>query len=126
MSYTYKNKSFNDIVNLAYYIWCEDNKVEYIEKTLNKKEREKVFSSIYNRYGRSGLSKYKDKTEKDFKRKIIDLENISHPEALLALYKNKNVKFHYKCKKCGKDVYTSYSTYIRFKNSLCKGCRKSL
>lgn len=126
MSYTYKNKSFNDIVNLAYYIWCEDNRVEYVKKTLNKREREKVFSFIYNRYGRSGLSKYKDKTEKDFKRKIIDLENVSHPETLLELYKNKNVKFHYKCKKCNKDVYTAYSTYIRFKDSLCKGCRNEI
>lgn len=122
MSYTYKNNSFSNIYQLAYFIWCEDNSVVYKEERLSKKEIKKILSFIYKRYGRSGLSKYRDKTEKDFKRKIIDI-NMSESHNLIS-YKNKNIKLHYKCKKCSKDVYTAYSTYSRFNDSLCKRCRK--
>lgn len=123
MSYTYKNNSFSNIYQLAYFIWCEDNNLTYKEERLSKKEIKKILSFIYKRYGRSGLNKYRDKTEKDFKRKIIDI-NMSESRDLIS-YKNKNIKLHYRCKKCGKDVYTAYSTYSRFNDSLCKRCRKN-
>ena len=121
MSYIYKDNHFKSYDQLAYFIYCKDHNLEYIEKILNKKELKSVLKFIYSRYGRSGLSKYRDKTEKDFKRKVIEVKNIAHIETL----KNKNIKLHYKCKECNKDVYTSYSTYIRFQDFLCKNCRKS-
>lgn len=102
-------------------MWCEDNKIIYEEeKDLSYKEMQSILKFIYHRYGRSGLKKYKDKTSQDFKRKIIEVEN--NPN--LSKYKNKNIKLHYKCIKCGKDVFTAYSTYFRFKDNLCKNCRK--
>ena len=125
MSYTFKGKKFENRNHLAYYIWCNDNSVSYDEKSLKSlsaKEIQRALKFVYHRYGRSGLKKYKDKTGKDFKRKIIEVEN--NPN--LDKYKHKNVKLHFKCVTCGKDVFTAYSTYIRFKDNLCKNCRKSM
>lgn len=121
MSYTFKSKTFENRNQLAYYIYCEDNKISYEDKSLSEKEMKKVLKFVYGRYGSSGLKKYKNKTAKDFKRKIIEVDETKD----LSKYKNKNIKLHYKCNECDRDVFTAYSTYIRFKDHLCKSCRKN-
>ena len=57
----------------------------------------------------------------DHKRKVVEAT-----ESNLASYKNKNVKFHFKCKSCGKDVLTSYRVVKDHGNKFCKSCRKQL
>jgi len=96
--------------------------LKYDVKVLFSKEMEPILKYIYKRYGRNYLKKFRDKKETDFKRKVIEAYEV--PD--LSFYKNKNVKLHYICKNCGKDVYTSYSTFIRHNDNLCKFCRKSL
>lgn len=94
--------------------------IKYDVKVLFKKDIEPILKYIYQKYGKEYLKKFKDKRPSDFKRKIIEVDRVKD----INLFKNKNVKLHYKCFCCGRDVYTSYSTFNRFKDGLCKTCRK--
>lgn len=56
------------------------------------------------------------------KRRVIEV--LGYDFDALYRFRNDNVKFHFKCKKCHKDVITSYTTISHTKDWLCKACRK--
>ena len=120
MGYTYKGNHFPNYKQIAYFLYCEDNNIKYEEKSFKRKELQSILKFVYTRYGRSALSRYKDRTVESCKRKVIDIVTV--PD--LSFYKNKNVKLRFLCKECGHPVITSYSTFSRFKDNLCKDCRK--
>jgi len=95
--------------------------VKYDVKVLFEKDIVPILKYIYNRYGKEYLNKFRDKKKTDFKRKIIEVDNLTLDE--LSKYKNKNVRFHYICKQCKKDVYTTWHLLEHFNDNLCKYCR---
>lgn len=126
LKYRYKGEVFDSSWELAYWIYCIDHNInitrkEYSNKKFNKSNIESILKYIYNRYGKNYLNTFKDKKASDFKRDIIESDI---PD--LEKYKNKNVRFHYKCRNCGKDVFTTYHILTHFNDGLCKQCRKSM
>ena len=101
--YHYKGLIFNHPQELVNHI-CKEDSVK------------PSFKYIYNKYGKNYLKKFK--IEKP-KRKVIE-----YPCSDFQKYKHKNVKFHYKCKECGIDVYTTWFLIDHHKDELCKHCRK--
>lgn len=97
---------------------------DYHVKVLSERDVNPMFSYIYKTYGRGYLKKFKAKTSQDFKRKIIETKGKTLEE--LKSYKHKNVRFHYVCSRCGKDVFTTYYLLEHFHDGLCKTCRKNL
>lgn len=93
--------------------------IEYDVRLLFRKDMEPILDYVYKRYGKEYLRKFKDRKPSDFKRKIIEASNTD-----IDRYRNRNVKFHFRCIRCGRDVYTSYSTIRRFGSDMCKSCRK--
>lgn len=98
---------------------------EFNVKVIHKKELDSIFKYIYKRYGRSYLDKFRVKNVSDFKRKVIEYDSLSREEFLK--FKNKNVRFYYKCKDCNEDVFTTWRIIDHFDyDHLCKRCRKKL
>ena len=102
--YIYKGIEFNSPDKLVKYICNEEGITP-------------SFKYIYHKYGKGYLKRFEVKKPK---RKVIE-----YPCSDFDKYKNKNVKFHYKCKVCNKDVYTTWYIIDHFKDNLCKRCRKS-
>lgn len=96
-----------------------DAYIKYNVKVIMRKDIEDILKYIYHKYGKNYLNSFKDKKASDFKRDIIEADI---PD--LEKYKNKNVRFHYKCNECGKDVFTTYHILTHFNDGLCKQCRK--
>ena len=105
--YIYKGIRFSSAKELAQHIQKEDLGFS----------NESAFDIVYKRYGRSVLKKYLE--DKKPSRKVIE-----YPTKDFLGYKNKNVKFHYNCKSCGRDVYTTWYLINHFNDNLCKTCRK--
>lgn len=101
--YRYKGIIFNDPKSLVDHI-CNEEGVK------------SSFKYIYHKYGRSYLKRFKIEPPK---RRVIE-----YPCDDFKKYKHRNVKFHYKCKNCGVDVYTTWFLIDHFKDNLCKYCRK--
>lgn len=101
--YRYKGIIFNDPKSLVDHI-CNEEGVK------------SSFKYIYHKYGRSYLKRFKIEPPK---RRVIE-----YPCDNFQKYKHRNVKFHYKCKNCGIDVYTTWFLIDHFKDNLCKYCRK--
>jgi hypothetical protein len=76
---------------------------------------------IRGKYGAKYLKSFKQKTCRDYKRKIIPVDTVEDAFP----YRNDNVKFSYTCKKCGRKVITTYFILDHFKDYLCKKCRKA-
>lgn len=110
MIYIYKGTHFSNAQDLANWIQLED---------LGYCDSKTSFHHVYSRYGRNYLKKFKE--EKKTKRKVIE-----YPTPNFENLKKRNVKFHYKCLKCGRDVYTTWFIINHFKDNLCKHCRKTL
>lgn len=130
--YTYNGVSFRSSLELAYYIYCRDNGFDICETdlyiritngTVSEKDADRIYRFVYHKHGRNFLKKFKDKTAKDFKRKVVEydgtLESISK-------YRNRTVKVHYRCSSCSKDVFTTWRIVNHFDDGLCKRCRKKL
>lgn len=84
---------------------CPKCNKDFSEKVIiSKKQEKKLYTGIKS------------------KRKIIEIINYDFES--LFRYRNDNVKFHFICKECGKDVVTSYTTISHTKDWLCKACRK--
>lgn len=136
--YIYKGIWIEDIRNLALYLYFENKGVEYkdgriyIEGTpisyrqeagyyyVSQKTIKKIMRRLYNQHGSSCFRRYKMKTYKDIKRKVIEW-----PCKDFQKYKHRNVKFHYKCKECGRDVFTTWFLIDHWDDCLCKHCRKT-
>ena len=87
------------------YSKCPKCNKDFSEKVIiSKKQDKKLYTGIKS------------------KRKIIEVINYDFDS--LFRYRNDNVKFHFICKECGKDVVTSYTTISHTKDWLCKSCRK--
>lgn len=124
LKYRYKNEIFNSSWELAYWIYCMDHDIDINKgilshKKFNRENIKNILKYIYHKYGKNYLNSFKDKKASDFKRDIIEADV---PD--LEKYKNKNVRFHYKCNECGKDVFATYHILTHFNDRLCKQCRK--
>lgn len=92
----------------------------------SEKEITSMFKFIYHKHGRNYLKKFKQKTYKDFKRKVIEYDDLRSKEEFQK-YKHKNVKFHYNCCSCQRDTFTTWRIIDHFEHDhLCKHCRKAL
>ena len=110
--YIYKSQQFNHIEHLAYFIYRETtNDYPY--------SKEEMFRYLYKKFGSNCLKKYHN--DITHKRKIVEATKDN-----LDRYKNKNIKFHFKCESCGKEVLTSWRVVKDHGNQLCKSCRKNL
>lgn len=142
--YFYDYEEFNDIRELALYMFFKEKKMKVSKKediikveddnntynfTLNKQRIEAkyvdkktlnaMFKYLYHRFGQSCFKRFKLKERKDIKRKIIE-----YPCEDFQKYKHRNVKFHYVCPECGHDVFTTWFLIDHFEDGLCKHCRK--
>lgn len=95
-------------------------KKEHI-KVLSESEMKPVIKWVQNKFGKKYVKQFKQKTEEDIKRQIIEFTSVE--EAFK--YRNSNAKFHYKCINCGQDVYTTWYLATHFNDRLCKHCRKN-
>ena len=95
-------------------------KKEHI-KILSESEMKPIIKWVQDKFGKKYVKQFKQKTEKDIKRQIIEFTSVE--EAFK--YRNSNIKFHYKCINCGQDVYTTWYLATHFNDRLCKHCRKN-
>ena len=86
-------------------------------------EIKKYFKYVYNKYGKNYLKQFKVKTDKDFKRQIIEVKQLSEVDDLYEK-RNSNVKIKYFCQNCGKVKYLSIKEFLHFKDLKCKKCRE--
>lgn len=107
--YIYKGTKFAKAQELADFIQQED--LGYVDSVNS-------FKHVYSKYGRNYLKGFLEK--KPIKRPIIE-----YPTENFERLKNRNVKFHYICKNCGREVYTTWYLINHFNDNLCKYCRKS-
>ena len=95
---------------------CKKNNI----KIISESEMKPIIKWVQNKYGKKYVQQFKQKTEKDIKRQIIEFSSLEETFK----YRNSNVRFHYKCRECGQDVYTTYYLLSHFNDNLCKHCRK--
>jgi formylmethanofuran dehydrogenase subunit E len=77
---------------------------------------------IRQKYGEKYLQQFRKKTKDDFKRKIIEIQNV---DEIFHLRNEHKIKVSYSCKKCSERVITSVTNIIKHPDMLCKTCRKN-
>lgn len=94
--------------------------IKYDVKVLFSKDIEPILKYIYHKYGKNYLNKFKDKKKTHLKRRVIEYEGDLDS---VRKYKNRNVRYHYLCKNCNRDVFTTWYLLEHFNDNLCKYCR---
>lgn len=111
-AYVFDNIKFDNIQDLARYIYCKENNinaVDWVRKNLGPKY----------------LRQFRKKNDKDFKRNMLEIK--CQDDIPVKVYENRNVNIKIKlhCSKCGCVDYQSPKTVLHFNNLLCKRCRRA-
>lgn len=110
-SYVYSNIKFDNIQDLARYIYCKENNVD-------------ALSWVRENKGPKYLKHFRKKNDKDFKRPIIEIHKLEDIPVVVYEKRNVNIKIKLYCRKCGCVDYQSPKTVLHFNDLLCKRCRR--
>lgn len=110
-SYVFEGIRFNNIQDLARYVYCKENNINAVDWVRKNK-------------GVKYLRQFKKKNDKDFKRNIIEVKSEDDIPVKVYEKRNANIKIKLHCSKCGCVDYQSPKTVLHFNNLLCKRCRR--
>lgn len=112
------------LINDVYHnsTWQEKAKICKRENiiVLSLEDMKPIIKFVQDKYGKTFVSQFKQKSANSFKRKIVEFTSLQN----IYQYRNDNIRFHYKCRRCQRDVYTTYFLIDHFNDRMCKHCRK--
>lgn len=93
---------------------------------ISKEDMKKVLIYIRKKYGKKYLKQFRRRTDRDIKRKIIDILEEEDIDKLLYEKRNSTAKAKFVCRRCDCVAFQSARTLLHFGTLYCNTCRRRL